>query len=108
MKLKFYFQENIAANRIDVYLVGEDSHGKRLFAKPSKIEFFERENSYDRVDPFLEFDGFLSKEFFPALTNALAESGYKAESSDAGELKATKIHLEDMRNLVFNTLHERK
>jgi glutamine amidotransferase-like uncharacterized protein len=49
----------------------------------------------------LIFTGSFAQEFFPALVSGLAESGYTYESSDKGELKATKIHLEDMRKLAL-------
>lgn len=51
--------------------------------------------------PTLEVSGMISKEFLPALANALAEAGYRHESTDAGELKATKAHLNDMRMLAM-------
>jgi len=100
MKLKFYFRQLDYANRVEAYLVGEDANGKRFLAKPIDL-VFEPMGEGLSAQPTLQVDGFMSRELLPALANGLAESGYRPESNDAGELKATKAHLEDMRTLVL-------
>lgn len=100
MKLKFYFQTDIASDRVNIYLIGEKHDGSRYIAKPMNLAF-EPIDRNNRSSPSLEIEGFESREFLPALANALAEAGYRHESTEAGELKATKNHLEDMRKIVF-------
>lgn len=101
MKLKFYFEKPVWADLIQIYLIGEDAAGKRFIAKPMDLEF---EPMIDNAnnDPTLKINGFMSREFLPALANALAEAGYRHESNDAGELKAMRLHLEDMRTLALS------
>lgn len=100
MKLKFYFDHVIWDDTTNVYLVGEDASGFRHLAKPMEIKFEKRVPGLT-MPPTLQFVGDLSREFFPALVSGLAESGYRYESSDAGELKAIKLHLADLQKLVF-------
>lgn len=100
MKLKFYFEQRVYADSVAVYLIGEDAHGKRSIASPMALEFKPLSES-EISQPTLEFTGYLSREFFPALVDGLARSGFTYESSDKGELKATKAHLNDMQKLVF-------
>lgn len=102
MKLKFYFRQEAWADQISIYLVGEDANGQRFLAEPMELKFtpINRDGSLSSK-PTLEIGGFMSREFLPALANGLAESGYRADSTDAGELKATKDHLADMKRLVF-------
>lgn len=107
MKLKFYFNNPPWADAIQIYLVGEDAHGKRFLARPMVLAFDPVPNG-QFANPSLEINGFMSREFLPALANALAESGYRAESTDAGELKATKYHLEDMRLIARREIGEGK
>lgn len=96
MKLKFYFHTAPWADLVEIYLIGEDAAGKRFLAKPMDLAF-EPMPADLLAQPTIKIGGFMSREFLPALANALAESGYRAESTDAGELKATKYHLEDLR-----------
>jgi hypothetical protein len=100
VKLKFYFNTPVWADQVSIYLIGEDASGKRFIAKPMELSFGPIDEGL-QSDPTLKISGFISREFLPALANALAESGYRHESTDAGELKATKAHLDDMRKLVL-------
>lgn len=101
MKLKFYFQTNFATDCIDMFLIGEDAVGKRFLAKPFELAFVPIEHNGKSPDPTLTVSGMMSREFLPALANGLAEAGFRHESTDVGELKATKYHLEDMRKVAL-------
>lgn len=101
MKLRFYFHQLPYADKTEVYLIGEAADGKRFLAKNVNLIFEPIAEGSLFPAPTFEFSGNMSREFFPALTTALAESGYRAASQDAGELAATKYHLEDMRKLVL-------
>lgn len=100
MKLKFYFKSEVWADQVIVYLVGEDAHNKRFIAKPMDLVFEPLDNNSVNTSPTLAVSGFMAREFLPALANGLAEAGYRHESTDAGELKATKYHLEDLRHFL--------
>lgn len=108
MKLKFYFHQTPWANQTDVYLVGEKADGEVFVAKPCDLVFEPVGSGAVLLpkDPTFRFGGNMSREFFPALVEALAKSGYTYESSDKGELKATKVHLEDMRKLAFKGAYQ--
>lgn len=101
MKLKFYFYQTPWADQTDVYLVGENANGVNIVAKPCDLVFEDIEDGMMPKEPTFKFTGPMSREFFPALVDALAKSGYTYESADKGELKATKVHLEDLRKIVF-------
>lgn len=102
-KLRFVFQQNFATGSIDVYFISEGANGSYSIAEPMNPVFVpvDLPNSSRLPTPTFSLHRFAAKEFFPALVEALASSGYRYELSDVGELKATKIHLEDMRQLVF-------
>lgn len=102
MNLKIYFDRDLASDSVRMYLIGEDAHGKKSIAKQMELVFIELNR--DLINPpTLEIRGHEADQFLPALANALAQAGYRHESTDAGELKATKYHLEDMRKLVLKT-----
>lgn len=101
MKLKIYFDKPVYARSTRVFLIVEENNGRRSIAKPMDITFEPMPESH-QVPASFEIAGPVGDQFFPALVNALAESGYRYESSDAGELKAAKKHLDDMRALVFD------
>lgn len=101
MKLKFYFRHTEWADRVEVYLVGEKHDGTKYLAKPTELVFEPISLDGVATKPTLEFNGFMSREFFPALAEGLAEVGYRAKTDEVGELKATKLHLQDLQKLVF-------
>ena len=100
MKLEFYFKQSEWSAETNVYIVLTDHNGERRLAKTMDLVFepiLENKSNY----PSLKFSNEMSIGFFPALVDGLAKAGYKYESSDAGEIKAMRVHLEDMRKLVF-------
>lgn len=101
LKLKIYFKTELWADQVAMYLVGDDAYGKTFIAKPMDLVFEPMTEGAQFKEPTLKFAGHMSREFLPALANALAEAGYRHESTDAGELKATKAHLQDMRTLAL-------
>lgn len=100
MKLRIVFHSPPYARETQVAILGEDANGNEFIVKPMPL-IFTPINPSKAIEPTWRFSGNLATQFFPALVQALAESGYRYESSDAGELKATKIHLEDMRQLAL-------
>lgn len=77
---------------IEYVTLDENQHFILTLAKP-----------YEPVKPFLNLPFIMAKELFTGLAEALDQSGIKTESDAkiAGLLEATKMHLEDMRTLVF-------
>ena len=100
MKLEFYFRQSEWSACTDVYIVGIKHTGERFIAEPMDLNFTPHDPSKER-EPSLRFTAERSMGFFPALVEGLARAGFRYESKEVGELKATKDHLEDMRKLVF-------
>ena len=65
-----------------------------------KLMDYEPGFRFDRVKPFMVFEGLWGQEFMNALTKELSHLGY-IQKSDEEVVKAIKYHLEDMRSLVF-------
>ncbi|MDD5339587.1 MAG: hypothetical protein WC329_01910 [Candidatus Omnitrophota bacterium] len=65
---------------------------------------FENVEKGQYLNPSLVLHQHQGEEFLHALAQGLAEAGYLPDISrdKESELNATKHHLEDMRNLVFN------
>ena len=66
---------------------------------------FKEVNPGDITEPSIKISRVFGREtnFLQALSDALAKAGYEPKTieENKGELKATKIHLEDMRKIVF-------
>jgi hypothetical protein len=102
VKIEVFFQHGIASNVTECYIIRTNYNGKKELCKPMEM-VFEPLNEQIKQDPSLSIGGLdVHMGFFQALVDGLARVGYRYESSDTGELKATKVHLEDMRKLVFS------
>lgn len=101
MKLEVHLRNTDYSAATEMHIVQIGPDGSRYICKPMKMEFEPlTEGSYTNPSLMIsrqeERGGFLQ-----ALVDGLAKAGYRYESSDVGELKATKVHLDDMRKLVF-------
>jgi len=76
-------------------------NGKTYYAKKVDLVFEEVPEGSFFKEPTLEFAWHHSKDFLEALKEALDKEKLP-EGRVEGELKATKYHLEDMRNLTIN------
>ncbi len=102
MKLEIFFDHKVWSAETAVFIVLTDQNGKRMLAKPMELVFEPLDLDHGKLaEPSLNFSPEFGMQFFPALVDGLARAGYKYESSDTGELKATKVHLDDMRKLVL-------
>jgi len=87
--------------------VNESSYGKRWVVKPLKLELEEIKDG-EIIDPTFEISRHESQDFLLSMAKIAEEMGVKTdkqlteETRNKGVLDATKYHLEDMRNLVFN------
>ena len=103
--MKIFIEPSAWQDRHNIYIMEEDYSKKRYIAKPMKLEFEEYKDG-EVQEPTLQVSrafGGVETNFLQSLSNALAEAGYKPKSieENEGELKATKLHLQDMRDLVF-------
>ena len=102
--MKIYITQNEWKDTYDVYITEEGYKGQKLLAKPIDLVFEEFE-PHSLQEPTIKISRILGREtnFLQALSDALANAGYEPKTieENKGELKATKIHLEDMRKLVF-------
>ncbi len=103
--MKIFINPNLWQDTFEVYIVEENVNGKLYVAEPMELKFKELNNGESVAKPSIRISRFSGKEtnFLQALSDALAKAGYepKTVEENKGELKATKIHLEDMRKLVF-------
>jgi hypothetical protein len=99
--IKIYLRKADWKMETECYIVDELADGRRLVVEPMDMVFSEPEEDHV-LEPSLRFSGYQSEEFLKGLSQALIELGYRDKSSE-GELKATKVHLEDMRSLVLDT-----
>ena len=102
--MKIFIRANEWPDTYDIYIVEEGERGQRYLAKPMNLEFVELKEG-ESQEPSIKISRVFGKEtnFLQALSDALAVAGYepKTVEENKGELKAIKIHLEDMRKLVF-------
>lgn len=94
---------------IGIYFTARDySNKRRMLAKPVDLVFEPIEEGMAYPAPTIKISGQLDRTkdgksiFLEALRESLEKSGYGVKFSEetAGELKATKYHLEDMRLLA--------
>lgn len=76
--------------------------GKVYAAQPVELTWKELQG-YDSFDGTLSLPHEVATEFLTALSTALDDRGIKPANDHhiAGELAATKVHLDDMRNLTY-------
>ncbi len=102
--MKIFITSNQWQDTYDIYIVEEDFRGKRFIAEPMELKFTEYNETEIRV-PSLKISRMFGREtnFLQALSDALAKAGYEPKTieENKGELKATKVHLEDMRKLAL-------
>ena len=103
MKLEIYLESQPFAGGASIYIVKLGHDGSRQLAKPMELIFEPMpEPQGQHIPASLQFSYLDSAAgFFTALAEALARAGFRQESNDTGELKATKIHLADLQKLVF-------
>ena len=96
-------RHNPMTEGLGIYFGMEDSQGFKV-AKPVKLEYEKIDEGALDVKPTLIIPSYLGSDFLKTLLSAIENQGIKPESTSKTEglLEATKYHLEDMRNIVFN------
>ncbi len=103
-KIEVYFKKEEWSGQTNVYIMGIDTNGTRVLAKPMELDFSEYDD-FKISKPSLSFDQFRGgSQFLQALLDGLVEAGFVPEKGPESELKATRFHLEDMRKITFKTL----
>jgi hypothetical protein len=93
--IKGYAQRRLDRDAWEIALVDRDN--KRCYTFEFKShDAASVQTETTLVDSSLEYTGILQ-----ALTEALNQMGLFPDNATAAELKATKLHLEDLRKLVF-------
>lgn len=87
----------------DIWLFQNHTH----VAKPIKLEFEETGDGYLLSEPTLQVSSEQWHMLRDSLKEELVANGFQPKADVLeGELKATKIHLDDMRTLVFKEIKE--
>lgn len=102
--IKIYIENSFDYAGAKIFIT-QERDGKRFLAKPVNI-IFEEMVEAGNVKPSIELPYNVADEFLQALMQALNNKGIKPpeQSFLAGKLEATDLHLEDMRNVVYNTI----
>lgn len=102
--MKVYINHDEWQDATNIWIVAEDHRGRRHVAKPMKLEFVEMGDEKILHEPSLKINRTFNEDtkFLQALSDALSKTGYKPKDveENAGELKAAKYHLEDLRKLL--------
>jgi hypothetical protein len=81
----------------------ESRGGRHFLWQFKQIEPVELTEGPTDAEPTFRLQSWLVGPFFKALAEALEQQGIKTDSDAklAGTMEATRLHLEDMRRLVF-------
>jgi len=112
--MKVFVKYNPVIDTTEIYITEKDSKGRKFVAKPMNLEF-EPMDSGKHHEPSLTISAPFNDatDFLKNLATALTKAGYQPEVEQElkGELKATKYHLEDLRQLTIginNKIEENK
>lgn len=100
MKLEIFLENRPWTAETAIWIISEDHYGNRHVAKPMELVF----NLHSEgcvVEPTLLISGAISRDFLPALRDAIIKAGYQ-DTADTKALAFLKDHLKDMRRLVFD------
>lgn len=88
-------------NGVSMMFYTKHSDGKIYVVKPVQLELVPHEEGAT-TQPTIQLNGSVAESFLKSLADALDKQGIKTASDDhiAGELGATKYHLEDMRGML--------
>lgn len=105
-ELDFWISKDIMHQRYDVSVVLDHKHGNYAVAMPLTMKTISEEDQGAHLPPAMS----LTKESAVRLMDALWEVGIRPSNGEgnAGELAATKHHLDDMRKIVFDMMELKK
>lgn len=87
----------------NIFIMQRGPNGKTAIAKLVKFEFIEIKE-FGSITPTIELSGLTGEAFLRAFAAGIDKAGVRIEPNAEleGELKATKEHLRDMRDIVFS------
>ncbi len=102
--LRIYLERKDYASETVLHLIDERENGERWHAQPVDL-VFKRLDDGSYCEPFLKTGGAVGQQFLNGLAVALADAGYKVDtSSERGELAATKTHLAHANTILDRVL----
>lgn len=95
---------------IGIYLLEVLPDGRRMIGKPMDILFETYYEGESNIKPTISINYDYAEQFLAAFAKELDNKGIKTENDHKiiGTLEATRIHLEDMRRLVFDKAKQKK
>lgn len=89
-------------NGVNMMFYTRTSEGRIYVVKPMQLELVPHDEGAIE-QPTLQLNGSSAESFLKSLADALDKQGIKTDSDARiqGTLDATKLHLDDMRNLVY-------
>lgn len=109
MSLRIHFDRDLARNSWAVYAFKDERHGERRMYRLTVELLAPTPDGMLITEPTAQLPFEELHDFVEAMKKGLAEAGFLADSSASqAELKATKLHLEDMRdfsNRLLRALH---
>ena len=99
MKVKIYTTPEFDCMHFLFY--EEMPDGKKYIAKPIEL-IMEEHKETDNIEPTLKLSSSQSKEFLQQMADEIRKQGIRnfQDELNEGELKASKYHLEDLRQLL--------
>jgi len=108
---KVFIQPSFVNNSVDIWVQSYDPNSFKCFnhtvekGEVIMTEFNDSERNPD-MKPFIHLPRNMSEPFFLAVAEYMGKMNIKPRDQNLieGELKATKLHLEDMQKIVNKTL----
>lgn len=105
--LQVFIQDNFSQGKTEIYVKSERNskeyfyHQEKSGEPWTEVEI-ENQGVVDSIKPLLSVPHRMREDFLKAFIKAASDVGVKPESEShlEGKLKATELHLTDMRNLT--------
>lgn len=104
MKVEVSIRQEFEWAGIGIYITARNENGQRFVVKPLNMTFETLTPTGGlAIEPTIRLDEYQAKTFLDSLANELIRLGYAPDAikAKAGELEATRYHLEDMRRMVL-------
>ena len=94
---------DLGADRYSIFILQRSPGGKTAIVKPTALEFHDVEE-FAQLEPSFKVSGPNAEGFLRAFAAGIAKCGVRIEPNAEleGELRSTKEHLRDMRDIVFS------
>lgn len=100
--MRLVIRQAWSRNGFDIWLLKERGPNGYWVAKPTAFEFVEKDETFMLPEPTFSINRHEYESLTKSITDEMISNGFaKSSALLDGELKATKVHLDDMRKLVF-------